>query len=140
MKQTLLKYTALSIVAITSSNAAENSMISSEMAGYLGLSAIFVMLFLLYILFKQKGALKQQETLLKEKDEKIKWLREIGVQNEQRRIAKEKELEKSITELNHTIEVLEQKAKEGTKNEVLMKIEALQEKRERVLQRSALER
>lgn len=130
----------LFLMLFSTLNAATVEILSRAYSGYIGLSALFVIFFLIYLLIKYKKALKKNAALIAEKDEKIKWLREIGAQNEHRRMMKEQELEKRVIELSHSIEILEQKAKEGSKNQILMKIEALQNKRDRVLQRTGLDR
>ncbi|SFV58444.1 hypothetical protein MNB_SV-10-970 [hydrothermal vent metagenome] len=102
------------------------------------LSAALIILFLTYLVISYKNRIKHQNTLLEEKDEKIKWFREVSAKNEYNRTQKEHELEKQIVELNHTIEILEKKAKEGTKNQVVAKLEAQQNKRARLLERAGM--
>ncbi len=85
-----------------------------------------------------KGQLNEKRELLGEKEEKIAWLRKVMAQNEHAKTKLEHETEKRIMELTHTIETLERKAKEGTKNQVVAKIEAQQQKREKALSRAGL--
>ena len=85
-----------------------------------------------------KGALKRKRELLGEKEQKIAWLRKMMAQNEYAKTKLEHENEKKIMELTHTIETLERKVKEGTKNQVVAKIEEQQRKRERMLERAGL--
>ncbi|WP_294952279.1 hypothetical protein [Sulfurovum sp.] len=102
------------------------------------LSAALIILFLTYLVILYKNRIKRQNALLEEKDEKIKWFREVSAKNEYNRTKKEHELEKQIVELNHTVEMLEKKAKEGTKNQVVAKLEAQQNKRARLLERAGM--
>ena len=85
-----------------------------------------------------RGEVYKQRELLKEKEEKIAWLRKVMAQNEHAKTKLEHENEKKIMELTHTIEMLERKAKEGTKNQVVAKIEEQQQKRARMLERAGL--
>jgi len=99
---------------------------------------ILVLLFLLYLVGRYKKELKSKNELITQKEEKIKWLRQISAENEHKRVTKEHEVEKKIMELNHTIQTLEEKAKEGMKNQLVAKIEAQQSKRARQLERAGL--
>lgn len=101
--------------------------------------SIVIMLVLLYFVIRYKKTVNTQKQTLEEKEKKITWLRQIGAENDQRHIAKAHEFEKNIQTLNHNIENLELKAKEGTKNQVVAKIEAQQSKRARQLERAGLE-
>jgi len=85
-----------------------------------------------------RGKLNEKRELLGEKEEKIVWLRKVMAQNEHAKTKLEHENEKKIMELTHTIEMLERKAKEGTKNQVVAKIEEQQQKRARMLERAGL--
>jgi len=104
-----------------------------------GMLVIVLLVGLIYLLVQSKKEIKSQKKYLKGKDEKIKWLREIAAENEHRYTAKDHETQKQIMALEHTIELLETQAKEGTKNQVVSKIEALQTKREKALNRTGLE-
>jgi ABC-type transport system involved in cytochrome bd biosynthesis fused ATPase/permease subunit len=102
------------------------------------LGVIAVILFFMWVSCKQKR--KSDTAILEEKEEKITWLRRIGAENEHRRTTKIQELEKQIVEQNHTIDKLEQKLREGTKNQVVAKLEALQRKREQALSQAGMEK
>jgi ABC-type transport system involved in cytochrome bd biosynthesis fused ATPase/permease subunit len=102
------------------------------------LGVIAVILFFMWLSCKQKR--KSDTAILEEKEEKITWLRRIGAENEHRRTTKIQELEKQIVEQNHTIDKLEQKLREGTKNQVVAKLEALQRKREQALSQAGMEK
>jgi rubrerythrin len=77
--------------------------------------------------------------LLQEKEEKIVWLTRSNAENEQRHTQREQELEKEILKQAHTIETLELRMKEGTKNQVVSKIEELQNRRQTAQGRPAAE-
>jgi biopolymer transport protein ExbB/TolQ len=107
----------------------------SEYFGYmlaLGVIVALLMSFLLYLVFKYR-----KELVLK--DEKIKGLRNLGAQNEARQERKSKDAENKILELTHMVRRLENNINEGTKNQVVTKIEAQQNKRARELKRTGLE-
>ncbi len=101
-----------------------------------GVGAAFVF-FVLWSICRSK--LKETEASLKEKEEKVKWFRQVMAQNEHDRTKHEHEMEKKVLELTHTIEMLEKKVNEGTKNQVVAKIEAQQGKRARALARAGIE-
>ncbi len=107
----------------------------SEYSEYLlsfGLVAILLILALLYLVFKYKKSIKA-------KDEKIQSLRIMNAQNEKRYESKVQEAQNKILELTHIINRLETNANEGTKNQVVSKIEAQQNRRARELKRVGLE-
>ena len=88
---------------------------------------------LLFMLFLSNKKAKVLQEVIKEKDEKIQWLRKVFAQKETNLNKTIRELENNVNELNHTIDSLEQKLKEGTKNQVVAKLESLERKREEVL-------
>jgi hypothetical protein len=98
-----------------------------ETSLYTGTVSLFLLLLAIVIVMMKKSA--KDKALLEEREEKIAWLRQIHAENEFRCQEQAKELEKEILKLTHTIETLELKLKEGTKNQVVEKIEALQNKR-----------
>lgn len=81
---------------------------------------------------------RKQAEELSQKDEKITFLRRVNAENEHKYTAKMHEDEKEILSLRHTIETLEKQIKEGTKNQVVQKIELQQRKREKDLNRLGL--
>lgn len=101
--------------------------------------SIVVLLGLIYVLFRAKKELESKNKHIEEKDEKIKWLRQVAAENEYKYTTKDHETQKQIMALEHTVDILETQAKEGTKNQVVSKIEALQAKRARELDRTGLE-
>ena len=99
---------------------------------------IFLILVFLFLSVRCKLSDKTNKKILAEKEEKIHFLRQINIENESRKIHKEHEVEKEILSLNHTIKNLEQQAKEGTKNQVVAKIEAQQSRRAKLQKRAGL--
>lgn len=102
----------------------------------LGLLVVFILLVLIYFVSRYKKAIKKKQLIITEQEEKIKWLRQVFAENEHRFTQTEHELEKKILLLNGTIQSLEEQAKNGTKNQVVAKLEVLQSKREKLLQRA----
>ncbi len=115
-----------------------SEVVAGEAMPYLalvGVGTAFV-LFVLWSLCRSK--LKETAAALSEKEEKVTWFRQVTAQNEQAKIKHEHEMEKKVLALTHTVETLERKVKEGTKNQVVAKIEAQQRKRENALFRAGL--
>ena len=103
---------------------------------HLGLLALFILLILIYFVVKYKKTITKKETRIQEQEEKIQWLRQVFAENEYKFTQNEHALEKKILLLNSNIQSLEETAKNGTKNQVVSKLEALQSKREKLLQRA----
>lgn len=126
------------VLLASSSPLHASEVVAGEAMPYLalvGVGTAFV-LFVLWSLCRSK--LKETAAALAEKEEKVTWFRQITAQNEQAKIKHEHEMEKKVLELTHTVETLERKVKEGTKNQVVAKIEAQQRKRENALSRAGL--
>lgn len=98
----------------------------------LGGVAILLMLVLLYLVFKYRKDIKA-------KDEKIKALDNVNVQIMASFDRKNQFSDKKIIELTQNVKRLETNAYEGTKNQVVTKIEEQQKKRLRELNRTNLE-
>ncbi|MCF6244994.1 MAG: hypothetical protein L3J43_08140 [Sulfurovum sp.] len=100
----------------------------------LPLSILVALVFmgLLYLLVKYKKELKA-------KDEKIKSLHQANEQSEKRHEEKAQEAQSKIVALTHEVNTLQREASEGTKNQVVTKIEAQQNRRARELKRAGLE-
>lgn len=98
----------------------------------------FLILLLLVLFILSKRELHKKDKILEEKEEKITYLRQVSATNEYRLTALEHETAKEIMELKHTIEGLEKKIKEGTKSQVVNKLEAQQNKRAKALHRLGL--
>ena len=101
----------------------------------IGLVTLFVMLVLIVSFFRQRKTLKHKNELIIEHEEKIKFLRQINAENEYKQTQKEHTNEKTLLELQHTITTLEEKINDGTKNQVVAKLEAWKNKREQQLKR-----
>ena len=89
---------------------------------------------LIYGLIRAKSELKQATERTKELEEKVEWLRKIRAENEYKKEKKITELEKENLQLRHKIETLEQKLKEGGKNQIVAKIESYRSRRKNRLQ------
>ncbi len=120
-----MKQLLILLLLVHTANASQSSLYQTSL--YTG--TVFLFLLLLGMVFVMMRRASQQNEVLKEKEAKITWLRQIHAENEQKHLNKEKELEKEILKLEHTIEKLELQLAEGTKNQVVEKIEALQKKR-----------
>ena len=101
----------------------------------IGLVTLFVMLVLIVSFFRQRKIVKHKNELIIEHEEKIKFLRQINAENEYKQTQKEHTNEKTLLELQHTITTLEEKINDGTKNQVVAKLEAWKNKREQQLKR-----
>ena len=91
-------------------------------------------------LFLFRRSVKKNRALLDEKEEKIEFLRKINVENEQRTTRKKHKLEKKILKLEHEKEKIEAKLKDGSKNQVVSKIEEYQRQRAKQLDRAGLQK
>jgi hypothetical protein len=100
---------------------------------------VFLFLLLAGIIAVLMTKRSKDRKLLQEKEEKIVWLMQNNTESEQRHLQREQEMEKEILKQAHTIENLELKLKEGTKNQVVSKIEELQKRRQTAQGRPAAE-
>jgi len=105
---------------------------------YVAIFALIAYVILLFLAFKYKNAFQKATLLLKEKEEKIKYLRQTHAEYEYNKTQDDHKHEKERIALNHTIEQLELKLSEGTKNQVVSKIEALQNQRDKQRKRAGL--
>ncbi|AKF24608.1 hypothetical protein YH65_03800 [Sulfurovum lithotrophicum] len=128
MKQLLMLFLVVHTV-----QAAETPIYQTSL--YTGTVSLFLLLAGISIILMRGRARDRQ--LLQEKEEKILQLSQDNMENEQRHLQREREFEKEILKQAHTIENLELKLKEGTKNQVVSKIEELQKKRQTVQNRLA---
>jgi len=101
----------------------------------IGLVTLFVLLVLIVSFFRQRKTVKQNNALIIEQEEKISFLRQINSENEYKYTQKEYENEKAFLEFQHTVTTLEEKINDGTKNQVVAKLEACKNKREQQLKR-----
>ena len=116
-----------------------NSNILNTPYGMVGMVVIgIILLLLLVMLVKSRKELHTKKALIEEYEEKIKYLRQVGAENEHKRATIEHETEKEMLTLKYKIEGLEKKINEGTKNQVVAMIKAQQNKRARVLQQAGI--
>jgi len=101
----------------------------------MGLVIFFAVSLLVYILLKQRSALKQKNALILEQEEKIKFLRQTHAEYEHKQTEKNHMDEKRFLELQYTITTLEEKINDGTKNQVVAKLEEYKNKRDQQLKR-----
>jgi uncharacterized membrane protein YgaE (UPF0421/DUF939 family) len=97
---------------------------------------IILMLFLLLLQSNQR--LQKTVKQLKEKKEKVTWFRQIEAEHERKRVELAHKVELEMQALHNSIETLKKEAKEGTKNQVVIKLEAQQYKRAKLLERTGL--
>jgi len=120
-----MKYLLMVLLLAHTAQAGQSALYETSL--YTGTVFLFILMLATIIIQMRKAS--QEKELLKEKEAKITWLRQIHAENEQRHLQKVQELEKEMLKLTHTIENLELKLKEGTKNQVVEKIEELQNRR-----------
>ena len=121
-----MKQLLMLLLAVHAAQAAEAPIYQTSL--YTGTVFLFLLLAGIIVVLMMKRAKDRQ--LLQEKEEKILWLTRQNAENEQHHMQREQELEKETLKLAHTIENLELRLKEGTKNQVVAKIEELQNKRQ----------
>jgi uncharacterized membrane protein len=121
-----MKYLFTVLLFLNTAQAAQLSIY--EVSLYSGAVFIFLLLLTMTIVSMKKRSKDKQ--LLKEKDEKITWLRQIYAEKEHKHLRKVQEMEKEILKLTHSSENLKLRLKEGTKNQVVSKIEELQNRRQ----------
>jgi len=130
-----MKHFTLSVTLLSITTSLQASpLIQESYLPYINSVVGIALVSLSVLLYQSRKRLQAQKKLLEEKEEKIDWLRQMHATNEHKQNSKIQTLEKEIVSLKHTIEMLEQKAKEGTKNQVVAKLEALKEKRERLFE------
>ena len=101
----------------------------------LGLVILFVVLVLVYSFLKQRTTLKHKNALILEQEEKIKFLRQTHAEYEYKQTQKNHTDEKRFLEFQHTVTTLEEKINDGTKNQVVAKLEEYKNKRDQQLKR-----
>jgi len=121
-----MKYLLLTLFATHIANAAEISIHNSS----LFLSILFLVLGIIIFYAFYMYKCKQKNTLIEEKEKEIQEMHENNNADEKKKLKKEAEIQQEILSLTHTIETLERKLQEGTKNQVVAKLEALQKKRQ----------
>ncbi len=121
-----MRHLLLALLLIHTANAGEKAMQNTS----LYLSIFFLILFIVSIYAFYVNKCNQKNILLQEKEKEIIALHQRHAEQEKEYFTKESEREKEILSLNHTIENMERKLQEGTKNQVVAKIESLQKKRQ----------
>ena len=121
-----MKYLLIILLFLNTAQASQTSIYETSL--YTG--TVFLFLLLLAITIVQMRKNSQDKQILKEKEEKITWLRQIYAEKEHSHLQNVQELEKEILKLTHSNENLELRLKEGTKNQVVNKIEELQNRRQ----------
>ena len=97
----------------------------------IGIVILFVILVLIYSFLK----LKHKNALILKHEEKIKFLRQTHAEFEYKQTEKNHTDEKRFLELQHTVSTLEGKINDGTKNQVVAKLEEYKNKRDQQLKR-----
>ncbi len=128
----LLMFFMTALVTVEAANASVY-----ETSLFTGTLAFFLLMLIVIIVQFRRGSKEREQ--LEEKEKKITWLRQLHAEKEQAHLETVKELEKENLRLSHKIEELERKLQEGTKNQVVHKIEALQKKRHRAAKQFASE-
>ena len=123
-----MKYLLITLLSIHSAHAAEISIHDTSL--YLIILFLFLLMISIYAFYMKKC--EERNKLIQEKEEKIIWLRQIHAESEHRHLKQIQETEKEIITLHHNISDLERQLQEGTKNQVVAKIEALQKKRQNI--------
>jgi len=123
-----VKFSLITLLGAVTLNAAQSGVYQTSL--YTG--TLFLFLLLLGIVLVQMRRASQDRKLLMQKEEKLERIREQCAQKEQLLLSQIQELEKEKIELNFTIESLQVKLKEGTKNQVVSKLEALRRARRNV--------
>lgn len=126
-----MKYLLLSLLSIHTlyaSNSAEVTIHSASV--YLIMLFLMLALMVTYAYFLYKC--NKQQKIIETKEAQITHYEKQQRDTETSLFKKDKEIEKEIFTLKHTIADLERKIQEGTKNQVVAKIEALEKKRQNV--------
>ena len=97
----------------------------------IGIVILFVILVLIYSFLK----LKHKNALILKHEEKIKFLRQTHAEFEYKQTEKNHTDEKRFLELQQTVSTLEGKINDGTKNQVVAKLEEYKNKRDQQLKR-----
>ena len=128
-----MKYLLLTLLSIHTLHAKETAEVTIHTSSiYLIMLFLLLALIVTYAFFIHKC--EKQQKILKSKDEKILMMENTEREKETAALKKEQEVQKEILMLQHTIADLERKMQEGTKNQVVAKIEALEKKRQNISQ------
>jgi Tfp pilus assembly protein PilO len=121
-----MKYLLLSLLTLSSVNAAEITIHSTSV--YMIMLFLVLALIIMFAYFNNKC--EKYEKTIKEQKEKIKAFEKQNIADDKETLIKQQAVEKEIILLNHTISDLERQLKEGSKHQIVAKIEALQQKRQ----------
>jgi choline-glycine betaine transporter len=121
-----MKHLLLTLLIIHTVNAGEKAMQNTSVY----LAIFFLILFIISIYAFYVNKCNHKNSLLHKKEKEIIELHQCNAEQEREYLTKKYEKEKEILSLNHIIADLERKLQEGTKNQVVAKIEALQKKRQ----------
>ncbi len=110
-------------------------LLNSEYGSVIVVLILLFIFLLIFLVIRYRKIIKSKDSIIKERDEKIKSLRQYVYEMERKRVEREHEVEKEILELNHTIKALETQQKEGLKNQVVVMIDEYAKKREAQLAR-----
>jgi len=138
--KSISKYSSLLFVGTIPVNALELDHMTNEHDVFLPYLIIVVLILSIFIIIQRyTKIIREKDDIIVKHEEKIKWFRQVTAENEHKKITQEHQSEKEILELKHTIENLEQKVKEGEKNQIVSKIEMYQERRSKLFERAGIE-
>ncbi len=116
----------------------ELSLLLNSEYGSVAVVLILLFIFLLiFLVIRYRQIIKSKDSIIEERDEKIRSLRQYTYEMERKKVEREHEVEKEILELNHTIKSLETQQKEGLKNQVVVMIDEYAKKRDAQISRLA---
>jgi len=121
-----MKYLFFSLLAMGQAHAEEITIHSTSI--YMIILLLILALIITSAFFVQKC--KSKEELLNAKQAEFKALKVGKAQEDKESLQKRQAVEKEIIALNYTISDLERQLQEGTKNQVVSKLESLRQQRQ----------
>ena len=121
-----MKYLFLSLLLMAQAHASEVTIHTTSI--YMIILLLILALIITSAFFVHKC--KQKEELLNAKQAEFKALKVGKAQEDKEALEKRQAVEKEIIALNYTISDLERQLQEGTKNQVVSKLEALRQQRQ----------
>ena len=121
-----MKYLFFTLLFANTAYAAEISIHSTSL--YLIILFLCLALMISYAFYIYKAT--QRDERSKKQEKKIANLQKKKLENKNEYLQHIQKMEKEISNLKHTIVDLERQIQEGTKNQVVSKLEALQKKRQ----------
>ncbi len=122
-----MRYLISLLFTLATANASDNiSMDNSQII--LSLTSLLLWIIILYTYYIYKC--NKGKTLLNKCKTELEELNQKHIDLEKDIVQKDSKIEKDIIELNHTIDNLKHQIHEGTKNQVVLKIEELERKRQ----------